>query len=231
MEIFRRVENKYICTAEQKKHFLTLCHKYIHKDIFYQYTVHTVYLDNDHNDFIINSMDHPAYKVKMRLRSYEDVTNESIVYLELKKKMNDIVYKSRTALTEYAALQYLNHQTELTLSDSTAYEFDYLMKYADPVPKVLLLYERECYVSDTEADVRITFDNHLRYRLNDISLNENGSETELIPDQYLLEIKAEKRYPLWLVHVLEECHIQKQSFSKYGNVYANNFNLFNHTGG
>lgn len=231
MEIFRRVENKYICTEAQKKQFLDLCLTHMHEDTFYQYTVHTVYLDNENNAFIISSLDHPVYKVKMRLRSYEDVTDNSIVYLELKKKMNDIVYKSRISLNMSQAEQYLNHQAKLSLTDCTASEFDYLMKYTCPVPKVLLLYERECYAADTETDIRITFDNHLRYRLDHIFLNENGSETELISDQYLLEIKAEKRYPLWLVHALEECHIHKQSFSKYGNVYIQNFNTFNHKGG
>lgn len=99
------------------------------------------------------------------------------------------------------------------------------MKYYNLEPKVLILYERECWAGIEEADVRITFDTNIRYRINDINLREHGDEESLTKNTVIMEVKAMDRYPMWLVKVLSEMKLYKRSFSKYGNIYCLNFDV------
>lgn len=226
MDTFRRSELKYLCSDEEAEQFYRKIQEHIHPDLYYQYTVHSVYLDNDQNMFAIYSLNHPKYKAKLRLRSYSNPLKDDIVYLELKKKWNGIVYKNRIELTYRQAMDYLDYNVSLSVSNGTTREIDYLLKYANPEQRVTLLYDRTCWQGKDEEDLRITFDRRIRYRMNDISLVETGLEKELLKNQVMMEIKAEYRYPLWLVHALREMNFKPVSFSKYGNVYRRNFTAF-----
>lgn len=97
------------------------------------------------------------------------------------------------------------------------------MKYYDTLhPAVFLSYEREAFYSLDGSDFRVTFDDNLLCRQQDVSLNEAVWGTPLLrDDQILMEIKCSGGIPLWMVHALSEGHIYKTSFSKYGTAYQN----------
>ncbi|MBR2810805.1 MAG: VTC domain-containing protein, partial [Solobacterium sp.] len=106
---------------------------------------------------------------------------------------------------------------------NTAEEIDYMMNYYHLEPAVLILYDRECWSSDTEKDVRITFDSNIRYRLDNVTLKETGEEKPLRKGMVIMEVKAMDRYPLWLVRILSENKLYKSSFSKYGTIYTETY--------
>jgi SPX domain protein involved in polyphosphate accumulation len=223
-ESFARVEDKYPLSLKQAEEFLQAVSSHIHEDTYAQYPVHSLYFDTVNSDYIIHSLTHPVYKMKLRLRSYGDPEEGDLVYLETKKKYGKTVYKRRIALEQEEAWQYLQKGKRHHVKNNTADEIDYILQQDHPVPKVLICYERTCYAADAEADVRITFDQNIRWRIRDLSLYEDGSETALLEkDACIMEIKAMNRYPLWLVQVLSRQKLYKQSFSKYGTIYQNAF--------
>lgn len=223
LDTFQRVEDKYPLTYEQANTFLHLAQSHLKKDIYFQYTVHSIYYDTKDTAFLIQGMEKPTYKMKLRLRSYGEPNASQPVWLETKKKYGNIVYKRRIPLKEKEAYAYLKEGIPHSVQNHTAKEIDYLMHQYDLEPKTLICYDRTCFASKSEEDVRITMDEHIRYRIEDINLHENGSEIPLKQGFVMMEIKAMDRYPIWLVRILSQMKLYKSSFSKFGTIYQNNF--------
>ena len=105
---FERVEKKYLLTKEQFEVFLKKTEKEITLDQYGLHTICNIYYDTDTYDLIRYSISKPKYKEKLRLRSYGIPTNESTVFVELKKKWNGVVYKRRTSMSLAEAHDYLD---------------------------------------------------------------------------------------------------------------------------
>jgi len=92
--------------------------------------------------------------------------------------------------------------------------------YGFPQPRAALFYEREAYGWKDEEAVRLTFDTNVRYRTDDLLL-QNGSHGRVIlpADTVLLEVKCGGAMPLRLAHLLDEARIFPTRFSKYGTAY------------
>lgn len=99
-------------------------------------------------------------------------------------------------------------------------ELDYFTRfYGNLVPKILILCEREAFC-DKESDLRVTFDENIRYRADDLNFYSSLDGENLLPDDcVLMELKSGSAFPLWLCRILGEQNIRKQSFSKYGSAY------------
>ena len=223
IDTFKRVEDKYLLTPQQAQEVRAAMRGHIHQDAYFRYTVHSLYYDSPQHDLVIRSLSKPDYKVKLRARCYEQPEDDTMVFLETKKKYDDIVYKKRIQLTEKEAREYTEQGIPHTVTGNTAEEIDYMMNYYHLEPAVLILYDRECWSSDTEKDVRITFDSNIRYRLDNVTLKETGEEKPLRKGMVIMEVKAMDRYPLWLVRILSENKLYKSSFSKYGTIYTETY--------
>ena len=230
IDVFQRVEDKYRMSRKEAMEILEEMKGYIKKDEYFQYTVHNIYYDSPDSRMIIESLNSPRFKEKLRLRCYEQPGDDTLCFLETKKKFGDIVYKKRIALNHKEAMAYLNEGVMHHVKNNTADEIDYLLNYYSCQPKTLILYDRTCFSSINEADVRVTFDCNIRYRNDDISLTERGDETQLIGDDVVMEIKAMNRYPMWLVQILSRRKLYKHSFSKYGMIYRQNYKDMTVTG-
>ncbi len=89
---------------------------------------------------------------------------------------------------------------------------------------MLILYDREAFF-DKESDLRVTFDENIRYRTDDLNFYTSLDGEELLScDSVLMEIKTGAAIPLWLCEILSKERVVKQSFSKYGTAYAKEFN-------
>lgn len=223
LDTFQRVEDKYPLTYEQANKFLKLAKSHLKKDIYFQYTVHSIYYDTHDTAFLIQGMEKPTYKMKLRLRSYGEPDGYQPVWLETKKKYGDIVYKRRIPLHEQEAMDYLTKGIPHSVKNHTAQEIDYILRQYPLEPKTLICYDRTCFASKTEEDVRITMDEHIRYRIANVDLHEDGTEKSFRKGIVMMEIKAMDRYPMWLVDILSEMKLYRSSFSKFGTIYQTNF--------
>lgn len=101
--VFKRYELKYILTAEQKEKVLHAMEPYMVPDQYGRTVIRNIYFDTDDYRLIRRSIEKPAYKEKLRIRSYSQAEPDSTVFVELKKKYKKVVYKRRISLPEEAA--------------------------------------------------------------------------------------------------------------------------------
>ena len=96
--VFQRVEQKYILSKEQRDNLLEKINEYVEKDPYFESKICNIYFDNNENDLMVNSLEKPEFKAKVRLRSYDVPNMDSQVFLEVKDKYKGVVGKRRIKL-------------------------------------------------------------------------------------------------------------------------------------
>lgn len=219
---FKRVEKKYLLNENQYSRLKEILIQHMIPDDYANYTICNIYFDTDTDLLISKSIEKPYFKEKLRLRSYGAPKDDSTVFLEIKRKVNGVVFKRRIAMPYKNMIEYLKTGNHEGFSGQVFNEIDYFIKYYHPVPKVYLAYEREAFRGKTDETLRITFDSKIISREQNIALSENTKCTSLLKNgQKLMEIKANDAMPVWLCTALSALKIFPCSFSKYGMVYKN----------
>lgn len=221
--VFKRYEIKYMLTAEQKAKILCAMKPHMELDQYGRTTIRNLYFDTDSYLLIRRSIERPVYKEKLRIRSYGRATDNSTVFVELKKKYKSVVYKRRIDLPYYEAMDWIQETEHCRKYTQISDEVDYFISYYKTLhPTVFLSYEREAYYSVDRTDFRVTFDDTVLARCSELSLDSKVYGTPLLPaDAVLMEIKCSGGMPLWMTEVLSRERIFKTSFSKYGTAYKN----------
>lgn len=220
--VFQRTEKKYMLSRDQYTELKERISKYMTADDYGLSTICNVYYDTENFDLIRRSLDKPLYKEKLRLRSYGVPGENSVVFLEIKKKFKGVVYKRRISMSLKEAKAYLENGVRPREDSQILHELDYFMEQYKPVPKVYLAYDRIAYYGNSDKNVRVTFDMNIRSRREDPDLSLGDAGKLLLPeDQYLMELKLPGAMPLWMVHIINDLKIVPCSFSKYGTVYKN----------
>lgn len=221
--VFSRYELKYLLTPAQKKQVLMAMMPYMKLDDYGRTTIRNIYYDTPNYRLVRQSLERPAYKEKLRIRSYSQADPFSPVFVELKKKYDGVVYKRRIALPEKEAMAWCGGCMPCLRQEQIIREIDYFREfYTRLEPKVFLSYEREAYYALDGSDFRVTFDESILSRQRNLSLCDGVWGTPLLrAGQTLMEIKCSGGIPLWMTAVLSEQRIYKASYSKYGTAYQN----------
>ena len=228
VEIFSRVELKYMLSTEDVNSLMPLLAENMESDPYNfggkTYQISNIYFDTLQDELIIKSLEKPIYKEKLRLRSYGRVNTPSqIVYLEIKKKFDDVVYKRRTPFSYESAISFLREQ-KLPVNEDTNWQvlreiMDLRQRY-ELLPRVFISYERLAFFGKTNSDFRLTLDKDIMTRREDLRLDSDSYGKQLLEDgMWLMEAKAFKTFPLWFAKFLSERKIYSLSFSKYGSEY------------
>ena len=220
--VFKRFELKYMLTLEQKEKILEAMLPYMQLDKYGRTTIRNIYFDTDNYRLIRRSIEKPVYKEKLRIRSYTQATADSMVFVELKKKYEKVVYKRRLPLCERDAMAWVCREHPCPADTQISREIDYFIDfYGELKPTVFLCYEREAYYDKGGGDFRVTFDDHVLCRQTDVNLCLPAYGTPILPDgKVLMELKCSGGIPLWMTEVLSRERIYKTSFSKYAVAYA-----------
>lgn len=219
--VFKRYELKYMLTVEQKQKLLDAMAPYMQLDQFGRTTIRNLYYDTDDYLLVRRSIEKPAYKEKLRIRSYCQADTQSTVFVELKKKCDSIVYKRRISMPEQQAMAWTAGECGCRDQSQISHEIDYFLShYRNLHPAVYLSYEREAYYCRDGSDFRVTFDDTILCRQNDLSLCSAAYGTPILPEgKVLMEVKCSGGIPLWMTGILSAERIYKTSFSKYGTAY------------
>lgn len=219
--VFERYEIKYLITGRQRRRIREAMEGIMKPDEYGRSTICNIYYDTPDYYLIRHSLGKPVYKEKLRVRSYGTASASDTVFVELKKKYNDVVYKRRVSLPERDAMFYLESGAEGGLDGQIGSEIDYFrFFYRDLAPKVYLSYDREAFYDREDDSFRMTFDENILWRNCELSLTKPPCGNRILPpDTSLMEVKTSGGIPLWLTSVLSENGIFKTSFSKYGRAY------------
>ena len=218
---FKRYELKYILTKREKELILKAMDSHMKLDNYGRTTIRNIYFDTDDFRLARRSLEKPVYKEKLRIRSYGCPDSDSPVFVELKKKYKSVVYKRRLVMPDEQAETVFKDSLPIPLETQIAEEINYFRQYYKNLkPAVFLSYEREAYYSLDGSDFRVTFDENILYRENELNLGGDIYGTPLLEEgKTLMEIKTSGGYPLWMSHILTELNVYKASFTKYGAAY------------
>lgn len=220
LQTIQRIEKKYLMSAQLQRAVLQEIAQYIQPDIYPHSRIFNLYLDDERHSLLYYSMQKECFKEKLRLRSYQPLAmhEDGEVFLEIKKKYNHVVCKRRLECSLQNALAFIKGERSCT--SQIEKELAYALQYHQADFRIYVAYERDSYVGIEEADLRITFDYNIRGRCDQLSLQDEGNVKPLLEEGYvMMEIKAHKACPLWLVKVLSKYQLYPCSFSKVGKIY------------
>lgn len=219
--VFQRYELKYLLTRQQQEAVLREMEEYMTLDQYGKTVIRNVYYDTDTYLLIRRSIEKPAYKEKLRLRSYCQAEPGSPVFVELKKKYNSVVYKRRLSMEEEKAMQWLRGDESVSTGSQIFREIDYFREhYGSLHPVVFLSYQRHAYYAKDGSDFRVTFDDEILCRETELSLTAPVYGKSILPEnKVLMELKCSGGIPIWMTRILSREKIYKTSFSKYGTAY------------
>ena len=219
--VMKRYEMKFILNKAQLIAFKNALDGHMVVDEYGKTSIASIYYDTPNYQLIRTSLEKPAYKEKIRLRGYGLLNEDDDSFLELKRKVEGVVYKRRIKIKEENAINFLKGKTNhLESSNQIAKELVYFRNYYQKLePKIMVIYDRTSY-KELDGDIRLTIDECPRYRTYDLNLHTSmDGELLLPPGNAILEIKVQQDMPLWLVNILSENKIYKSSFSKVGMAY------------
>ncbi len=218
--VMKRYEMKYILSGSQTEYFKKAVEGHMKIDKFGLTSIASLYYDTPNYRLIRTSIEKPPFKEKIRLRSYGIATEQSPVFLELKRKAYGIVYKRRVQSTIPLVDKFFRGVGDICAGGQINREITTFRDYYENLaPACLIIYDRIAYFQP-DGDLRLTIDHNPRYRYDDLDLTTSMDGNSLLPEgSTILEVKVQQAVPLWLSEILTKGKIYKGSFSKYGEAY------------
>ncbi len=222
---FKRYEIKYILAKEQYNKLLFCMPSDMQRDEYGKHKISNIYFDTEDYKIIRHSLEKPKYKEKLRVRCYGQPSEDSLAFIEIKKKFNGVVYKRRVYDNKNNVMDYLCNDLKTIENSQILNEIDYIKNSYDNLkPKAYISYEREAFFSLNDEEFRLTFDFNIKARNNDITFYESDEDKEILSKEFVvLEVKTVMGLPEWFLKFLDSNNIYKSSFSKYGIAYQTYF--------
>ncbi len=236
--MIERREYKYLIDRETAAGVRAAIKPYCQLDAFAAkspnrtYTVETLYLDTDDLALFWANDHEQVDRVKMRVRGYAGAATAP-VYLEVKRRINDVIAKSRGKVSRDVCMQLLGDgasaiPASITGKDRVAVErFMAIARTLHIKPFTLVRYEREPYFSLLDDYARVTFDTHIRaHKIDTLTFEPDGRCWRALDDvvtqrsarsMVVLELKFTTQVPLWMVNLVRRFGLVRSGYSKYGN--------------
>ena len=223
----QRFEMKYLLNQEQTRIVQEGLKGHMEVDQYGKTSIASLYYDTPSLQLIRTSEEKPQFKEKMRLRSYGLATEDSPVYLEIKRKALGVVYKRRVETKVPVAQKFFQGEEDISKGGQISREIAaFRDNYKTLIPTCLIIYDRVAYY-EPGGNLRLTIDENPRYRMHDLDLTSSLSGELLLPKGWtILEIKIQDAMPIWLADILDKGKIYKTSFSKYGEAYKREITKF-----
>jgi len=218
--VMKRYELKYLLNPQQTEYLKERLKGHMEVDQYGKTSIASLYYDTPTYRLIRTSVEKPEFKEKIRLRSYGIATENSPVFLELKRKAYGIVYKRRVQTTIPLVHKFFSSEGDICAPGQINREITVFRDYYKTlVPACLIIYDRTAYF-EPDGDLRLTIDENPRYRVDDLTLTKSMDGISLLDEGWtILEVKVQQAMPLWLCEILSSGKINKGSFSKYGEAY------------
>jgi hypothetical protein len=188
----------------------------------YRYPISSLYLDSDDLVLYQQTVAGEKNRFKLRVRSYSDDPSEP-VFLEVKRKVNNIVRKRRARVTRAVANSVLQRlalgkSADLTPSVTADIDFfDHHFALVQAKPVVRIKYVREAYESAGGDPVRVTLDTDLMHvpTLTPDLRHDDGRWVATPSDGVILEIKFTDNFPSWVNDLVQTFGLKQQPVPKY----------------
>ena len=195
------------------------------------YRIDSCYLDTPDLAFFHASENEQLDRFKIRARTYPD-TGARWVFLEVKRRINDVILKTRGRIHQEQLAGLLLSSPKAVLARTDEGQRDAVAAFLDLVhrygarPLVTVRYSREAWASQIDDYARVTFDRQILGRVQrELSLDQaeedwryiDSTELQKTPRSLILvELKFTQAVPSWMSHMVQRYDLLRTAFSKYG---------------
>ena len=190
----------------------------------FEYSVRSLYLDSPSMALCRATMQGQKNRFKLRIRYYDELP-DSPAYLEVKRRLNDVILKQRCAVRKSSVARILagHFPAPADVLDQTPRGHAALQHFLDLRTRihadgqVFVAYRREAYVTANNNSLRLTFDRRLHgARYGGLgALSYNGDRVYPDVGGVVLELKFTDRFPVWMRHLVRSFNLQRRSMAKY----------------
>lgn len=161
-------------------------------------------------------------RFKLRIRTYDD-DPRSLVFFEVKRRINNIVQKRRAPISREATDRLLHEGAGDWIHDLECASLDDLEEFVTHVelsgakPVVRVRYLREAYESRGGDPLRVTIDTDLMHAVtfNHNLAHEGGRWVSTPVAGSIIEIKFTERFPTWVNDMVRTFGLKQQPVPKY----------------
>ncbi|MFA5692766.1 MAG: polyphosphate polymerase domain-containing protein [Acholeplasmataceae bacterium] len=241
-QIFVRFENKFVITKKQKEIFLKA---FLEHGFYYDsyspnnnpYMVYSIYYETLDYRIARENLHNYNYREKFRIRFYnQPIKDDTIVFLELKKKLKSMGNKRRMPLTYKEAIDFLHNNQKPELNTFVDKQILKEIKYhfnKHPLKPFTYIFYHRVAILDDVYNMRVTFDDNVSFSTD--ATFKDKTNLNLLPqaeELIVMEVKVLNNYPLWLSELMSKEKVFPLSFSKYTNTYktlfeGGNIDVFN----
>lgn len=229
---FKRIETKYLVAQDNLEALLADLKEYLVEDDYPTSTISNIYFDTEDFDVIQDALARRHRREKIRMRTYLDNPKvDSQVFLEVKSKDEAGVGHKYRLVSDAIAITDLmtKGQTHGRITDrALVQEIQALRQRYDNAlePRMYIYYDRYSLKEKKTIEgfpytkIRVTLDQNLTYRDEDVSLFNGKEGLPMLEDgMMIMEIKAPGTKPEWLQAILDKHGLIEQKFSKYSCAY------------
>lgn len=193
----------------------------------YDYEVRSLYFDSNFQHSFLEKENGISIRKKLRIRYYPDSTrnNQKFVFIEIKKKINENVAKSRIYVPLEKSLNILNsnnkeakefYENASTQDKSTLKEIWFLYKKYNLKPVCIVSYKRRPFLSRIEKTFRLTFDTTVKVRNCNFDLRIGGGSKYIVPPGIcIMEVKFNNFIPNWAIKIIQKNDCVQYKISKF----------------
>lgn len=193
------------------------------------YPVNSLYMDSSELTLFQQTAGGLKNRFKLRIRFY-DGNSDSPAFLEIKRRVTDVICKERAAVTRagvaclldggWPDASYLFRDNGDAKTGGALQNFCSLYESIGAGACILVCYMREAYVSPNSDQVRVTFDRKLLGspfdRARSLVPPTEGVRPEIgNGGRVILELKFTDRFPLWMRELVQAFNLQRRSVPKY----------------
>ncbi|WP_240742304.1 polyphosphate polymerase domain-containing protein [Micromonospora zingiberis] len=187
------------------------------------YGVWSVYYDTTGLRFYWEKIEGLKFRRKLRVRHYGDrstVTDDSVVHVEIKQRVNRVTQKRRVAMPYHLARELCDRRQMVEHAPQQRAFLDEVLELLcglDLRPVAMTGYQREAFVGrESDLGLRVTLDHRVRGRDRDFHLGADAENRLIVPAKFsVLEIKANERVPYWLTDLAARTNLAIVRMSKY----------------
>ena len=227
LHAFNRFELKYLVPVEQAAEIRDELAERMDSDLHSPvggYGVWSLYYDSPQLRFYWEKIEGLKFRRKLRIRHYgnlDGVTDDSMVCVEIKQRVNRVTQKRRIMLP-YGVARQLCDDRELVEHSPRERAFIHevleLVIRLNLKPTAITGYQREAFVGrDADTGLRVTFDRRIRGRDRDFHFGTPTPENRFTipPHLSVMEIKVNERTPHWITDLAARRNLNLIRVSKY----------------
>ena len=225
-----RFEYKYLINNANVDRIKNSMMPYLEPDVGFSpsnfYTVRSIYYDSPRLKYYWEKVEGFSTRKKVRLRGYNQLKPNNVVFLEVKRKHQSRIFKDRSPALYDNMEEFWETKNiqEFVITENgykspveDAGKFFHHIYKRSLIPIVNIVYDRDAYFSKFDKSLRITFDSNLRYEIFPTveKLYDEMNLKHALLNKTILEIKFGTGFPRWLQDILTRNDLFKQSVSKY----------------